>query len=80
MNLQQAITVHDYIMDNDLLSEVERRTKEKWGGRGSRTSYYNGMAKTREGLPTGLIEQFMLLEAQSLMVEHREQSLQMQAA
>lgn len=63
-------TIHQYVLDNDLLNEVENRTKRKWSV-GSRTTYYNAVKKALDG-ETGritLVEKLMLSEAECLMNE-----------
>lgn len=80
MSTEEAKTVHNYIIEHNLLNEVEARTKAKWKNMGSRTSYYVGMSKAQNGAMTSLVEGLMILEAHALMVEHSKNALQVQEA
>lgn len=69
MTQDEIITTHEYIIEHDLLNQVEIQTRANWKT-GSRTTYYSGVAKAREGTELSLSEGLMLKEAQQLMREH----------
>lgn len=71
----EAARIHDYIKKFDLLQAVEDRTKKNWRGVGSRATYYNAISKTMEGAKTKLTEWLMLEEAQHLVHEHQNKTL-----
>lgn len=67
MTKEQVEAVHEYIRDNDLINLVESRTKEKWRGVGSRSTYYNAVRKKIAGEDVNLVEYLMLQEAYAIM-------------
>jgi hypothetical protein len=62
------VQLHDAITSNDLINEVELRTKTKWRV-GSRSTYYSAISKARNGQNLTLIERLMIDEAISLVEE-----------
>lgn len=68
MEKSTAEALHKYILDNDLLTQVEARTKRKWSV-GSRSTYYSGIKKCLEGERMSLVERLMISEAEQLMQE-----------
>ena len=72
--------IHEYILEHDLLNEVEQRTKRNWRGAGSRTTYYNGVKKACLSMELTLVEGLMLEEAKKVVSDHEEESKAVQAA
>lgn len=70
MTKEVVATTHEYIRDNDLINLVESRTKAKWCGVGSRSTYYNAVRKKQAGEDVNLVEYLMLQEAHAISVEH----------
>lgn len=77
MTSNEIVTIHEYITEHSLLSQVEFVTKRNWRGSGSRATYYNAVKKGADGEAESLtlVEALMMLEAQKLMVEHNAQRL-----
>jgi len=72
--------IHEYILANDLLNEVEQRTKRNWRGAGSRTTYYNGVKKACLSMELTLVEGLMLEEAKKVVSDHEEELKAVEAA
>lgn len=72
MNKERVLEIHNFIMQNSLLLQVEMNTKRNFFGYGSRASYYNAVQSKIEGRAAGLIGSLMLLEAEQLMKDMQE--------
>lgn len=72
--------IHEYILANDLLNEVEQRTKRNWRGAGSRTTYYNGVKKACLSMELTLVEGLMLEEAKMVVSDHEKELKAVEAA
>lgn len=74
MSVEEIVTNHEYILDNDLLNVVESNTKKNWRGAGSRTTYYNAIIKSKRDEELTLVEGLMLMEAQDLVKRHKKEN------
>lgn len=72
MDAIQAQQIHEYILQFDLLNEVEQNTKRNWRGAGSRSTYYNGVKKAVVSMELTLVEGLMLEEAKKVVSDHQK--------
>lgn len=74
MSIEETKQVHDFINENDLIAEVETRTKQNWRGAGSRSTYYNAVKASLSGKEPSLVGWLMLEEAENLMKQRNNEA------
>ncbi len=79
MTQEEITTIHEYLIEHDLLNEVEARTRKNWNT-GSRTTYYSAIKNGKDGIRLSLSEGLMMLEAQKVVHEHNKANVPVELA